>query len=150
MKITEVRVILTCPTRNHLFVKVCTDQGIHGVGEGTLNGSEPIVAAAIQHAGELLIGMDPLRTEDLWQLIYNWSCWRGGAIYMTALAALDMALWDIKGKVAKMPVYQLLGGRSHERPGLGMDIDEKAAAKYPYQKAWMPLIRRPDGTVHHF
>lgn len=114
MKITEVRVILTCPTRNHLFVKVLTDAGIYGVGEGTLNGSEPIVAAAVQHAAELLIGKDPLRTEDLWQLVYNWSFWRGGAIYMTALAALDMALWDIKGKVANMPVYQLLGGRSRE------------------------------------
>ena len=71
MKITEVRVILTCPTRNYLFVKILTDEGVYGVGEGTLNGSELAVATAIEHAAELLIGRDPMRTEDLWQLVYN-------------------------------------------------------------------------------
>ncbi|MDA1191856.1 MAG: D-galactonate dehydratase family protein [Candidatus Poribacteria bacterium] len=114
MKITEVRVILTCPTRNYLFVKIMTDEGVYGVGEGTLNGSELAVATAIEHAGELLIGQDPMRTEDLWQLVYNWSYWRGGPIFMAALGALDLALWDIKGKVANLPVYQLLGGRARD------------------------------------
>jgi mannonate dehydratase len=114
MKITEVRVILTCPTRNYLFVKILTDEGVYGVGEGTLNGSELAVATAIEHAAELLIGRDPMRTEDLWQLIYNWSYWRAGPIYMSALGALDLALWDIKGKVAGLPVYELIGGKSRD------------------------------------
>lgn len=115
MKITEVRVIVTCPTRNYVLVKVLTDQeGIYGVGDGTLNGSELTVAQAIEHAGHLLIGRDPMAIEDTWQLLYHWSYWRGGPIYMAALGALDLALWDIKGKVAGLPVFELLGGRSRE------------------------------------
>ena len=115
MKITEVRVIVTCPTRNYVLVKVMTDQeGLYGVGEGTLNGSELAVVQAIEHASHLLVGKDPLATEDNWQLLYHWSYWRGGPVFMAALGAVDLALWDIKGKVAGMPLYQLLGGRSRE------------------------------------
>ena len=113
MKITEVRVIVTCPGRNYVLVKVLTDQdGLYGVGDGTLNGSELAVAQAIEHAGHLLIGRDPMAIEDAWQLLYHWSYWRGGPIFMAAIGALDLALWDIKGKVAGLPVYELLGGKS--------------------------------------
>ncbi len=115
MRITAVRVIVTCLDRNYVFVKVITDQdGLYGVGEGTLNGNELAVATTIEHASELLIGRDPLQTEDLWQLLYSWSYWRGGPVFMAAIGAIDLALWDIKGKVAGMPVYQLLGGRSRQ------------------------------------
>jgi mannonate dehydratase len=115
MKITDVRVIVTCPGRNYVFVKVFTDQpGLYGVGEGTLNGSEPVVAEAIRHMAHLLIGRDPQRIEDTWQLLYRHSYWRGGPIYMAAIAAIDMALWDIKGKQAGLPVYQLLGGKARD------------------------------------
>jgi len=114
MRITDVRVIVTCPTRNYVFVKIATDEGITGVGEGTLNGSELAVATAIEHVSELLIGLDPMRTEDLWSLVYHWTYWRGGPIYMAALAAIDIALWDIKGKVANLPIYQLLGGKARD------------------------------------
>ena len=115
MKITEIRVILTCPGQNYVLVKVLTDAGIYGVGDGTLCGSEPAVARAIEHAAPLLIGRDPLATEDAWQLIYHWSYWRGGPVFMAALSAFDLALWDIKGKVANLPVYQLLGGKARSR-----------------------------------
>ncbi len=114
MEITEVRVILTCPTRNYVFVKILTDTDIYGIGEGTLNGNEPAVAQAIEHAGYLLIGHDPMRTQDLWQFLYNQTYWRAGPVQMAALAAIDIALWDIKGKVAGLPVYELLGGRSRD------------------------------------
>jgi mannonate dehydratase len=115
MQITEVRVILTCPGRNYVFVKILTDQdGLYGIGEGTLNGSEPIVAEALRHISHLLIGRDPQRIEDTWHLIYRQGYWRGGPIFMAALAAIDMALWDIKGKQAGLPVYQLLGGKARD------------------------------------
>jgi mannonate dehydratase len=113
MKITAVRVIVTCLDRNYVFVKVVTDQdGLYGLGEGTLNGNELAVAQTIEHASELIIGRDPLDTEDIWQLLYHWSYWRGGPVFMAAVGAIDLALWDIKGKVAGLPVYQLLGGKS--------------------------------------
>jgi mannonate dehydratase len=115
MRITEVRVILTCPGRNYLFVKILTDEpGLYGLGEGTLNGSESIVAEAVRHIGHLLIGRDPQQIEDLWHLVYRQAYWRGGPIFMAASAAIDIALWDIKGKQAGLPVYQLLGGKARD------------------------------------
>lgn len=115
MQITEVKVIVTCPGRNYVFLKVITDEpGLYGVGEGTLNGSELIVAEALRHLAHLLIGRDPQRIEDLWHLIYRQGYWRGGPIFMAALAAIDIALWDIKGKQAGLPVYQLLGGKARD------------------------------------
>jgi mannonate dehydratase len=115
MKITRIDVIVTCPGRNYVFVKVHTDEaGLYGVGEGTLNGSEPIVAEAIRHMSHLLIGRDPQQIEDLWHLMYRQGYWRGGPIFMAAVAAIDFALWDIKGKQAGLPVYQLLGGKARD------------------------------------
>ncbi len=115
MKITEVKVIVTCPGRNYVFVKVMTDvPGLYGIGEGTLNGSETIVAEALRHMSHLLIGRDPQRIEDTWQLLYRQGYWRGGPIFMAAIAAIDFALWDIKGKQAGLPVYQLLGGKARD------------------------------------
>ena len=93
MKITEIRVILTCPDgRNFVLVKVFTDEGLYGVGEGTLNGNEPVVAKAIEHMSPLLIGMDPRNIEDIWQFVYHWPYFRGGPVYAAALGAIDLAL----------------------------------------------------------
>ena len=114
MVIQEVRTIVTCPGRNYVLVKIVTDEGLYGVGEGTLNGSELAVAAAIEQASELLIGRDPAQIEDIWQLMYHWTYWRGGPVFMAAIGAIDIALWDIKAKQAGMPLYQLLGGKARD------------------------------------
>lgn len=115
MQITKVNVTVTCPGRNYVFIKIHTDvDGLYGVGEGTLNGSEPVVAEAIRHISPLLIGRDPQRIEDIWHLVYRHAYWRGGPIFAAALAAIDLALWDIKGKQAGLPVYQLLGGKARD------------------------------------
>ena len=111
MKITDIKVILTAPDKRNLcMVKVLTDEGVHGCGEGTLNGNEPVVAEAIRHMAPLLLGMDPRCSEDIWQFMYHWPYFRGGPVYAAAIGAVDLALWDIKGKLAGLPVYQLLGG----------------------------------------
>jgi mannonate dehydratase len=116
MKITEVRVIVTCPGRNYVVVKIRTDEpGLYGVGDATLNGRELAVATALQeHIAPLLIGRDPDRIEDIWQSLFRGAYWRGGPVLMTALAGVDIALWDIKGKRAGLPVYSLLGGKTRE------------------------------------
>jgi mannonate dehydratase len=114
LKITDVRVIVTCPDRNYVLVKVLTSEpGLYGVGDATLNGRELAVAEDLeQHISPLLIDRDPEQIEDTWQYLYRGPYWRGGPVQMTALAGIDLALWDIKGKRANMPVYQLLGGRT--------------------------------------
>lgn len=114
LKITDVRVIVTCPGRNYVLVKIMTSEpGLYGVGDATLNGRELAVATDLEkHIAPLLIGRDPEAIEDIWQYLYRGPYWRGGPIQMTALTGVDLALWDIKGKRAGMPVYQLLGGRT--------------------------------------
>jgi mannonate dehydratase len=115
MKIVDAKVIVSCPGRNFVTLKLTTDDGITGVGDATLNGRELAVAAYLrEHVLPLLIGRDPARIEDTWQYLFQGAYWRRGPVTMTAIAAVDTALWDIKGKVAGLPVYQLLGGRSRD------------------------------------
>ena len=113
MKITEARVIITSPGRNFVSIKICTDEGLYGVGDATLNGRELAVSAYLKdHIVPLLVGRDPHQIEDIWQFLYRGAYWRKGPVTMTAISAVDMALWDIKAKAANMPLYQLLGGKS--------------------------------------
>ncbi|MDR6802413.1 MULTISPECIES: D-mannonate dehydratase ManD [Asticcacaulis] len=116
MKITGARVIVTCPGRNFVTLKIETDQGVYGIGDGTMNGREKAVVAYLEeHIIPLLIGRDPRRIEDIWQYLYRGAYWRRGPVTMRAIAAVDVALWDIKAKMAGMPLYDLLGGRSRDR-----------------------------------
>lgn len=115
MKIKEIRVLVCNPGRNFVTVKVITDTGVHGLGDATVNGREMAVVAYLEeHVAPCLIGRDPHDIEDIWQYLYKGAYWRKGPIGMAAIAAIDMALWDIKGKVANLPVYQLLGGKSRQ------------------------------------
>ncbi|MEE9346829.1 MAG: D-mannonate dehydratase ManD [Robiginitomaculum sp.] len=116
MKILSAKVILTSPGRNFITLKIETDEGIYGIGDATLNGRELAVASYLtDHVIPCLIGRDAGRIEDIWQYLYRGAYWRRGPVTMSAIAAVDMALWDIKGKAANMPVYQLLGGASRDK-----------------------------------
>ena len=109
--ITAAKVIVTSPGRNFVTLKIETDAGVHGLGDATLNGRELAVASYLsEHVIPCLIGRDAQRIEDTWQYLYRGAYWRRGPVTMSAIAAVDTALWDIKGKVAGLPVYQLLGG----------------------------------------
>ena len=115
MKIRSAKVIVTCPGRNFVTLKIETDQGVYGIGDATLNGRELAVASYLEdHVVPCLIGRDPRRIEDAWQYLYRGAYWRRGPVTMTAIAAVDTALWDIKAKLAGMPLYDLLGGKSRE------------------------------------
>src|SRR2546426_8752960 len=108
MQITDARVIVTGPGRNYVTLKITTSDGLSGIGDAILNGRELAVAAYLtEHVCPLLIGRDARRIEDTWQYLYRGAYWRRGPVTMTAIAAVDVALWDIKGKAAGMPVYQL-------------------------------------------
>ena len=114
-RIVDARVIITSPGRNFVTLKLITSDGISGVGDATLNGRELAVASYLtDHVLPALIGRDSARIEDTWQYLYKGAYWRRGPVTMTAIAAVDTALWDIKGKAAGLPVYQLLGGRSRD------------------------------------
>jgi galactonate dehydratase len=101
--------------RNWVFVKILTDEGIHGWGEGTLEGKEETARAAIEETGQYLIGKDPTLIEHHWAAMFRHGFWRGGVVLGTAIAALDQAMWDLRGKVAGLPVYKLLGGPTRDR-----------------------------------
>lgn len=116
MKIEQAYTIVCSPGRNFVTLKIVTDEGIYGIGDATLNGREMAVAAYLEeHVIPALIGRDASRIEDIWQYLYRGAYWRRGPVTMSAIGAVDMALWDIKAKAANMPLYQLLGGRSRER-----------------------------------
>jgi mannonate dehydratase len=115
MTIAKASVIITSPGRNFVTLKVETDEGIHGLGDATLNGRELAVASYLNdHVIPCILGRDPFQTEDIWQYLYRGAYWRRGPVTMTAIAAVDVALWDIKGKALNTPVYNLLGGKSRE------------------------------------
>src|SRR5246127_6007743 len=130
MKITNATVSVCSPGRNFVPLKVETDEGIYGLGDGTLNGREMAVASYLtEHVIPCILGRDPFQTEDIWQYLYRGPYWRRGPVTMTTIAAVDMALWDFKGKALNTPVYNLLGGQS--RTGVmvyghanGRDIEE--------------------------
>lgn len=116
MKITQAKVIVTCPGRNFVTLKIETDAGVYGLGDATLNGREQAVVAYLEeHCIPALIGRDPARIEDTWQYFYRGAYWRRGPVTMSAVAAIDMALWDIKAKALGTPLYNLFGGKSRER-----------------------------------
>jgi mannonate dehydratase len=101
------------PGRNFVTLLIETGAGIIGLGDATLNGRELAVNSYLtEHVLPCLIGRDPFDIEDIWQYLYRGAYWRRGPVTMTAIAAVDMALWDIKGKALNTPVYNLLGGRS--------------------------------------
>src|SRR6478609_5453779 len=105
MKITDAKVMITSPGRNFVTLKITTEDGIYGLGDATLNGRELAVVSYLRdHVIPLLIGRDARRIEDTWQYLYKGAYWRRGPVTMTAIAAVDVALWDILGKAANMPV----------------------------------------------
>jgi L-alanine-DL-glutamate epimerase-like enolase superfamily enzyme len=116
MKITNIE---TYPVwgghRNFLFVVVDTDEGIYGVGEAGITGRELAVAGAIEHFKPILIGQDPGRIEHIWQLLFRGGFFPAQRILTSAMAAIDIALWDIKGKALGVPIYELLGGRVRDK-----------------------------------
>ncbi|MEN2506238.1 galactonate dehydratase [Stutzerimonas stutzeri] len=113
MKITRLTTLVVPP--RWLFLKIETDEGITGWGEPVVEGRAHSVAAAVEELADYLVGRDPRNVEDLWTVMYRGGFYRGGPILMSAIAGIDQALWDIKGKALGVSVSDLLGGRVRER-----------------------------------
>ena len=152
LRITNARVIVTCPGRNFVTLKIETDAGVYGIGDATLNGRELAVASYLEdHVIPCLIGKDAHRIEDIWQYLYRGAYWRRGPVTMTAIAAVDTALWDIKGKAAGLPVYQLLGGAAREGVMVyghanGETIEATIEAALDYKEQGYKAIRLQSGV----
>ena len=131
IRITKLRTFLV---KSWVFVKVYTNKGVVGLGEGAIAGREASIAAAIKELEHYIVGKDPTAIEFLWQAMYRWPRWRGGGpILNSAVSAIEIALWDILGKLLDVPIYQLLGGAARNRirvyiHGTGGEAVSKAKA----------------------
>ena len=152
MKIASARVIVTCPGRNFVTLKIETEDGAYGIGDATLNGREKSVVAYLEdHVVPTLIGRDARRIEDIWQYLYRGAYWRRGPVTMRAIAAVDTALWDLKGKTLGVPLYDLLGGKSREGVMVyghanGDDIDQTADEVQRYLELGYRAVRAQSGV----
>src|SRR5246500_419166 len=152
LAIKQARVIITCPGRNFVTLRIETADGIHGLGDATLNGRELAVASYLtDHVIPMLIGRDAHQIEDIWQFLYRGAYWRRGPVTISAIAAVDMALWDIKGKAAGMPLYQLLGGAARDGVRVyghanGESIEETIAEAKRYREMGYTAIRLQAGV----
>lgn len=115
MIITDIITYLVSIGRNLVFVKVRTDEGIDGIGEAYSVGPDDATAATIHYFKDWLVGLDPMRIEDIWARLYNGSRFPGGSVVNSAISGIEHALWDIKGKALGVPVYQLLGGACRDK-----------------------------------
>ena len=152
MRIRAARVIVTSPGRNFVTLKIETDQGLYGIGDATLNGRERAVVAYLEdHVIPALIGRDARRIEDIWQFLYRGAYWRRGPVTMRAIAAVDVALWDLKAKALGAPLYDLLGGKSREGVLVyghanGESLEETVDAVGRYIEAGYKAVRAQSGV----
>lgn len=132
MKITDVRTFLVHdaerPERNYTFVKVYTDEGVSGLGEAGINGKELALRGLIETYRPILTGQDPTRIEHLWQTLWRGQFFRGGHVHAAAVAAIDLALWDLRGKALGVPVYDLLGGRTRDHAVCYCHVQQRTGA----------------------
>ncbi|MCA9272763.1 MAG: D-galactonate dehydratase family protein [Phycisphaerales bacterium] len=151
MKIVDAKVFVCSPGRNFVTLKITTEDGITGLGDATLNGRELSVVSYLEdHLIPCLIGRDARNIEDIWQYFYRGAYWRRGPVTMTAIGAIDTALWDIKAKALGVPLYQLLGGASRQGVMVyghasGADLDEAVANVRDYAAKGYRAIRVQSG-----
>jgi len=151
MRIVDAKVIICCPGRNFVTLKLTTEDGVSGLGDATLNGRELAVASYLSdHVLPLLLGRDARRVEDTWQYLYKGAYWRRGPVTMCAIAAVDTALWDIKAKTLGVPLYQLLGGASRDvvlvyGHASGSDIEQTVKAVAGYIDRGYQAVRAQSG-----
>lgn len=153
MKITGFELFKVPP--RWLFLKVTTDEGVEGWGEPITEGHAEVVRAAVEDFAYILIGADPMKIEDLWQTMYRTGFYRGGPEHMSAISGIDQALWDIKGKVLGVPVWQLLGGACRDKlkvyRWIGGDrpSDIRASVREAYEQGYHAIKMNGTEEMHY-
>lgn len=153
MKITKLTTFLVPP--RWLFLRIDTDSGVSGWGEPVVEGRAQTVAAAVDELSDYLVGRDPRHIEDLWSVMYRGGFYRGGPVLMSAIAGIDQALWDIKGKDLGQPVHTLLGGpvreciRCYSWIGGDRPSDTAAAAKSAVSRGFTALKMNATAELHY-
>ncbi len=120
---------------NYVFVKIFTDQGITGLGEGSVTSKALTMAAAIEEHKRYLVGRDPTDIEMHWQAMYRWARWRGGPILNSAISAVEIALWDILGQALGQPIWKMLGGKARDR--VQMYVHAGGSTPEEYARNWL-------------
>src|SRR5947209_1337402 len=137
MKLTDIKTyVMESPGREYVFVKVLTDEGIHGWGEGTLEMKQGTVVAAVRDLQGFVLGEDPTRIDFLWQRMYRHGFWRGGVAILSAMSAIEQALWDVTGKAYGQPVYKLLGGAVRDFIPCYTHTGDPAVARELMKQGW--------------
>ncbi len=152
LRVTDIKTfIVSTGNSNFLFCKVYTNQGLTGLGEGSVTSKESTVSAAILEHNRYLVGKDPTDIELHWQAMYRNPRWRGGPILNSAISAIEIALWDILGQALGQPIYKLLGGKARERVRLYKDVasnvDAFLAAKQEGFTAAKATCIRVDNSI---
>lgn len=153
MKISKMELFLVPP--RWLFLKLTTDDGLEGWGEPIVEGHAAAVAATVKEMEDYLIGQDANRIEDIWQVLYRAGFYRGGPILMSAIAGIDQALWDLKGKRYNLPVYEFLGGAARDKirvySWIGGDrpSDVAAAAKEKLAQGFTAIKMNASEEMHY-
>lgn len=139
LKVTDLKTFIVNRggpnANNYVFVKIYTDQGLTGLGEGSVTSKEATVAAAIEEHKRYLVGRDPCDIEMHWQAMYRWPRWRGGPILNSAISAVEIALWDILGQALGQPIWRLLGGKARDR--VQMYVHAGGNSPEQYAKNWL-------------
>ena len=159
MKITDVKAYVTSPaSRNYVYVRIDTDEGVHGIGEAYSVGPDLATAKTIEYFKDWLVGEDPTSVEYLWAKLYNYTRFPGGSVVNSAISGVDFALWDIAAKARGVPVYKMFGGPTRDRvwvygkpvPRKGMSIAEVALEekeKYGFTAIKTFVPHAPDGRI---
>lgn len=139
LKVTDLKTFIVnrggVNGNNYVFVKIYTNQGITGLGEGSVTSKEATMATAIQEHHRYLVGRDPCDIEMHWQAMYRWPRWRGGPILNSAISAVEIALWDILGQALGQPIWRLLGGKARDR--VQMYVHAGGNSPQEYAKNWL-------------
>lgn len=140
IKITDLQTIIV---EDEVYLKVFTNQGVVGEGHASVHRKSPTCEAAVKDLARVIVGRDPTRIEWLWQAMYRWPRWRGGPVLQAAISGVDLALWDILGKLSDMPIYQLLGGACRDRMRLYIHGSGAEAVKHTKELGYTAIKTSP-------